>query len=83
MRKPDPIVLSRDEHVDHIIGYWRQRQADMLTDDVLFDEQLRRVANAMAEPQPRPIDKAVVAIFSSYISFITFGGLLLWEMMRP
>ena len=85
MRKPDApaLVMSREDHANYLVSYWRQREADRMTDDLLFDEQLRAVAFAMAEPEPRPIDKAVVGIFSGYIAFIGFGGYLLLQMMRP
>lgn len=49
---PEPIVLSREEHINEIMRHWRGKQIDDTAADILFDEQLRQVAFAMAEPQP-------------------------------
>lgn len=82
-----PIVLTRDAHIDELIGFWRQRQLDDLTDDILYDEQLRQVSAAMAEPQPRPIDWTIARDLAAALTLnfagLAFGGLVLWEMMRP
>jgi len=53
-----PLVLSRQDHIKHIcenISRERINQADQSALDVLFDEQLRRVAHAMAEREETPV----------------------------
>lgn len=55
MNTHDPIVLTREQHVDHINRTWsreRVRRADDLAADIIFDDDLRRVGIAMAEPEP-------------------------------
>ena len=82
MMHPEPIVLTREEHIRQIHSYWRQKDIDRLRDECIFEDEERVVARAMWEPEPAPIDKAVTAIWSGYICFMMFGALLLWEMLR-
>ena len=56
MRRDEPaVIMTRAEHIVHIERHWsheRQQRADKAALDVLFEEQLRRVAEALAEPEP-------------------------------
>lgn len=77
----DPIVLTHEDHLNEIMRRWRHKRADLLAEDVIYNDTLCRVSKAMAEPEP--IDKAVTAIWSGYVGFIAFGTLLFWECLRP
>lgn len=87
MHNDAPIVLTRDAHIDELIGFWRQKRLDDLTDDILYDEQLRQVSVAMAEPQSRPIDWTIARDLAGALALnfagLAFGGLVLWECLRP
>jgi hypothetical protein len=76
------IILSHDEHVEHIHTLWRQNRIDLDAQDIIFAAQLRAVEGAMFEPEPTQWDKAVAVIWSGYFGFIAFGGLLFWELVR-
>lgn len=81
--RPDPIVLTREQHIAEIFDFWTQKRIDADAADVLFDAQLRQVAFAMAEQKLRPTDKAVAAFWGGYLFFLAFFGLMIWEMIRP
>ena len=86
------IILSHDQHLDEIMSArpsYRERLRDLDERilDILYEDQLRHVAHAMSEPQPRrPIDKTVAAVWAGALAlnfaFIGFGGLMIWQMLR-
>lgn len=82
-----PIMLTREQHLQHLNSFWRQQQLDHMIDDVLYDDQSRRVSVAMAEPEPRPIDWTIARDLAGALVLnfagLAVGGLILWEMLRP
>lgn len=86
MMHPQPIVLTREEHIAQITSYWRQKDIDRLREEVLYDDVLRGVQLAMLEPQPRPIDWTIArdlggALLLNFAA-VFLGGYMLWQMIR-
>lgn len=84
MMHPEPIIMTREEHLRHIASYWRQQDADRLREDVLYDDQLRHVAFAMAEPVPSYKQPAhTIAAFALNCMLWIPIAIIGWEIFRP
>jgi len=82
------LVLSRDEHVEHINRHWsrdRVRRADEVAADVLFDEDLRRVGIAMAEPEPPSEKRAGHMLGAVLLNSLLWASIVViaLEILRP
>ena len=49
-----PCILTHDQHVASLTR-WRLNEIDRISADILFEEQLRQVAFAIAEPDEMPV----------------------------
>lgn len=82
MMHPEPIVMTREEHMRHIASYWRQKDISRLRDECIFEDEERVIKREMYEPEPDAVDKAVMVIWSGYGLFLLLGALWIWEMIR-
>ena len=88
-----PIVLTREQHVNELIDFWRQQRIDRVCDDIIFQEEGERpviVALREFDPwpsEPRPIDWTIARDLAAALTLnfagLAFGGLVLWECLRP
>ena len=77
-----PILLSHEQHVSEIMHRWRLEQIDRISSDLLFEDHLRRVAEAMYEPPPvMRLPKWPVWLMACLLwaPIIVVG----WEILRP
>lgn len=89
--------MTSQQQADYALSIWqadrriphreRLRLIDEHSLNIIFDEQLRQVAYAMAEPPQRAIDKPAAAIWSvlliADLGFIAAIAVLAWEIFRP
>jgi hypothetical protein len=90
MRNEQPILLTDDEHLDEIMSArpsYRERLRDLDERilDILYDDQLRQVAHAMAEPQQRSEKRRshMIAAFALNCVFWLPVIVIAFEVLRP
>ncbi len=90
----EPIILTPEQHLDEIMSgrpsyRERLRVLDERILDCLYDDQLRAVAHAMYEPQPRPIDWTIARdVLGAIVMNVggwaaLYGAYVLFQMLRP
>ena len=55
MRTDEPAVLVTKDELISSLTRWRLNEIDRISADILFEEQLRQVAFAIAEPEETPV----------------------------
>lgn len=97
MMHPEPIILTREEHVDEIMKHWNllwplpyaervKRLAD-ISDDIAYEATLRSVQEAMLEEPYNTPTRSSGTICAGLIFFdlaaIFFAGYVMFQMLRP
>jgi hypothetical protein len=79
------IILSREAHVEEILDFWRQKQIDRISDDIIFEEDERKVTAALIEPE-WPSEKHPVRVLGRLALNSLFWVpviVLAFEWLRP